>query len=108
MGPPKQGATTGATMQTQAPVPGLTIDSACTAAAWQCQVLAVLNPCALNPQGPTISPVYAADGSNGAHVSAGFFAATICVPKKRLYPCVKELRKVRIPFLKGGRQSGGI
>lgn len=53
------------------------------------------NPCALDPQGPTISPVYSADASNGAQASAGLFGATICVPKKRLYPCVKELRKVR-------------
>lgn len=42
--------------------------------------------------GPTISPVYT-HGANGAE--CGLYAAVICVPKKRLYPSVKELRKVR-------------
>lgn len=52
-------------------------------------------------QGPTVSPVFTPDtvegGSNGSAsaVSAPhLFGATICVPKKRLYACVKELRKV--------------
>ena len=54
----------------------------------QCHVVAA--------QGPTISPVYTAgDSGNGSGASHGFYACTICVPKKRLYPSVKELRKVR-------------
>lgn len=43
--------------------------------------------------GPTISPVYT-QGANGAVAECGLYAAVICVPKKRLYPSVKELRKV--------------
>ena len=39
-------------------------------------------------QGPTVSPVYAPDGSNT-------FSATICVPKAKLYASVKALRSVR-------------
>ncbi|CAD7695781.1 unnamed protein product [Ostreobium quekettii] len=46
-------------------------------------------------EGPTISPVYAGRGSKGA-VADGprAFAAVICIKKKELYRCVKELRKV--------------
>ncbi len=51
-------------------------------------------------QGPTISPVYSSvPGDNGsANVVAqqGFYAATICVPKKLLYQSVKELRQVNL------------
>lgn len=43
--------------------------------------------------GPTISPVYT-HSDNGATAQCGLYAAVICVPKKRLYPSVKELRKV--------------
>ena len=49
-------------------------------------------------QGPTISPVYAAGNGSGSPVTNGFYAAVICVPKKRLYASVKELRKVRSEF----------
>ena len=43
--------------------------------------------------GPTVSRVYTlgADGKAEPHL----YAATICVPKKRLYPAVKEIRKAR-------------
>lgn len=45
-------------------------------------------------QGPTISPVFTMNGDNGAAAEHGFYATVICVDKKRLYPCVKELRRV--------------
>ena len=51
-------------------------------------------------QGPTISPVYSwnpSSSGNGAGAAAaerGFYAATICVPKARLYTSVKDLREV--------------
>lgn len=61
-------------------------------------------------QGPTISPVYSAvpaaggngngsngGGSNGGATGAshqGFWAAVICVPKKRLYASVKTLQRI--------------
>ncbi len=45
-------------------------------------------------QGPTISPVFTMNGDGAAAAEHGFYAAVICVPKKRLYPSVKELRKV--------------
>ena len=51
-----------------------------------------------HPQGPTVSPVYTLEGS-AAGAAPHLFAATICVPKKQLYPAVKELRRVR----RGGR-----
>ena len=44
-------------------------------------------------QGPTVSPVYTLNGGGAAEPH--FFAATICVPKKQLYPAVKEIRRVR-------------
>lgn len=47
-------------------------------------------------QGPTIAPIYTPDALNGSH-SLRFFAATVCVPQKRLYDSVKEIRKVRGP-----------
>lgn len=40
-------------------------------------------------QGPTVSSVFARTGGEPC------FAATICVPKSRLYASVKELRSVR-------------
>ena len=45
-------------------------------------------------QGPTISSVYSMDAS-GTAAQHGFYAATICVPKKKLYAAVKSLQKVR-------------
>lgn len=57
-------------------------------------------------EGPTVSPVFAprksGDGksSNSSSPSAddegndGLWAAVICVPKRRLYDCVKELRSI--------------
>jgi ATP phosphoribosyltransferase len=55
-------------------------------------------------QGPTISPVYSAlpgngngnGGGNGKGAAShqGFWAAVICVPKKRLYASVKTLQKL--------------
>ena len=58
----------------------------------------VLHECCNLVQGPTISPVYSVNQSaNGAEAVAaerGFFAATICVPKARLYTSVKDLRAV--------------
>lgn len=50
-------------------------------------------------QGPTISPVYSwnpsgSNGTGGAAAERGFYAATICVPKARLYTSVKDLRAV--------------
>lgn len=44
-------------------------------------------------QGPTISPVYTMNG-DGTAAQHGFYAATICVPKKKLYASVKALQKV--------------
>ena len=58
-------------------------------------------------QGPTISPVYSwnpstssSNGAGGAAAERGFYAATICVPKARLYTSVKDLREVEsaLPF----------
>ena len=58
----------------------------------------VLQKCCNIVQGPTISPVYSVNqNANGAEAVAakrGFFAATICVPKARLYTSVKDLRAV--------------
>lgn len=54
-------------------------------------------------QGPTVSPVFTLDGDRKA-AEHGFYAAVVCVPKKQLYPAVKEIRKVR----KGGRGIGGV
>jgi ATP phosphoribosyltransferase len=45
-------------------------------------------------QGPTISSVYNMEG-DGSAAQHGFYAATICVPKKKLYTAVKTLQKVR-------------
>ncbi|KAK9858879.1 hypothetical protein WJX84_003004 [Apatococcus fuscideae] len=49
-------------------------------------------------QGPTISPVYthgpSENGASGVVAQHGFYAVTICVPKKLLYQSVKELRQV--------------
>ena len=45
-------------------------------------------------QGPTISPVFTPANGGGAAAEHGFYAATICVPKKKLYASVKALRKV--------------
>lgn len=57
-------------------------------------------------QGPTISPVYSAvpaaagggngngNGNAGASSSSRFWAAVICVPKKRLYASVKTLQRL--------------
>lgn len=57
-------------------------------------------------EGPTVSPVFAPrSGGKSASVSAppsnddddgndGLWAAVICVPKRRLYDCVKELRSI--------------
>eukprot|EP00955_Chlamydomonas_euryale_P082559 363740-Chlamydomonas_euryale.AAC.22 len=44
-------------------------------------------------QGPTISQVYTLNG-NGSAAQRGFYAASICVSKKRLYAAVKELQKL--------------
>ncbi len=46
-------------------------------------------------QGPTISPVFTPTNGGGAAAEHGFYAVTICVPKKKLYASVKALRKVR-------------
>lgn len=43
--------------------------------------------------GPTVSNVYTLSPS-GAGVEQHLFAAVVCVPKKQLYPAVKEIRKV--------------
>jgi ATP phosphoribosyltransferase len=47
-------------------------------------------------QGPTISPVFTppGDGNGAASMAPDLFGTTICVPKKRLYAAVNELRKV--------------
>lgn len=50
-------------------------------------------------QGPTVSRVYTL-GADG-HAEPHLYAATICVPKSRLYPAVKQIRKV------GGEKDGG-
>ncbi|KAL4436781.1 hypothetical protein ABPG75_003920 [Micractinium tetrahymenae] len=42
--------------------------------------------------GPTVSPVFTRGTSGGAEPH--LFAAVICVPKKQLYPAVKEIRRV--------------
>ena len=39
-----------------------------------------------------MSPVYTLEGGQGA--APHLYAAVICVPKKQLYPAVKEIRKV--------------
>ena len=44
-------------------------------------------------QGPTIAPIFSAE-DQGLPEGHAFYAATICVPKSRLYASVKELRKV--------------
>jgi len=49
----------------------------------------------LRAQGPTISPVFTPANGGGAAAEHGFYAVTICVPKKKLYASVKALRKVR-------------
>lgn len=60
-------------------------------------------------QGPTISHVYSLDScaaENGSAVAqTAFYSATICVPKKRLYKSVKELRQVRQNFTSSNSQS---
>ena len=52
-------------------------------------------------EGPTVSPVFAprrcgggAPASPGDEGNDGLWAAVICVPKRRLYDCVKELRSI--------------
>jgi ATP phosphoribosyltransferase len=45
-------------------------------------------------KGPTISPVFTPANGGGAAAEHGFYAAVICVPKKKLYTSVKALRKV--------------
>ena len=40
-----------------------------------------------------MSPVYTLNDA-GSDAQPHLFAATICVPKKKLYPAVKELRRV--------------
>jgi hypothetical protein len=47
-------------------------------------------------QGPTISPVYDMNHV-GTAAQHGFYAATICVRKKKLYDAVKALQKVISP-----------
>lgn len=42
-------------------------------------------------QGPTISPVYC---KHGGKVAVDYYAIVICVPRKALYTCVKQLRSV--------------
>jgi ATP phosphoribosyltransferase len=44
-------------------------------------------------QGPTIGRVFDLSG-DGQAAQHGFYAATICVPKKKLYASVKALQKV--------------
>ena len=44
-------------------------------------------------QGPTVSSVYTMNG-DGTAAQHGFYAAVICVNKKRLYPSVKALQRV--------------
>ena len=44
-------------------------------------------------QGPTISNVYNMN-SDGTAADLGFYAATICVSKKKLYAAVKALQKL--------------
>lgn len=46
-------------------------------------------------QGPTLSSVYNMEGNNSSGAAEhGFYAATICVPKKKLYSTVKILQKL--------------
>ena len=52
-----------------------------------------LHHLAHHAQGPTVSPVYTLNDA-GSDAQPHLFAATICVPKKKLYPAVKELRRV--------------
>ena len=70
------------------------------ASCWMLQ-LPVHPKAMLAVQGPTISPVYThGPGDNGSTdiiAQHGFYAATICVPKKLLYQSVKELREVSMP-----------
>jgi len=44
-------------------------------------------------QGPTVSSVYTMNG-DGTAAQHGFYAAVICVNKKRLYPSVKALQRL--------------
>lgn len=44
-------------------------------------------------QGPTVSPVFSRPEDSG-EVQQGLYAAVVCVPKKMLYPAVKEIRKL--------------
>ena len=44
-------------------------------------------------QGPTISSVYNMEGE-GKAAQHGFYAATICVKKKKMFAAVKTLQKV--------------
>ena len=57
-------------------------------------------------QGPTISPVYSPAGGSD------LWAATICVPKARLYDSVKDLRKARhgqgCRARRGGLAAAGV
>ena len=46
-------------------------------------------------QGPTIAPIFSS-ADMGLPEGHAYYAATICVPKSRLYASVKELRKVSI------------
>ena len=49
-------------------------------------------------QGPTIAPIFSS-ADMGLPEGHAYYAATICVPKSRLYASVKELRKVRLSAL---------
>ena len=49
-------------------------------------------------QGPTIAPIFSS-ADMGLPEGHAYYAATICVPKSRLYASVKELRKVRPALL---------
>jgi len=46
-------------------------------------------------QGPTISPIYTLD-QHSKVAQQGLYAAVVCVPKKRLYACVKTLQRVGV------------
>jgi len=45
-------------------------------------------------QGPTVSPVYTADTSSPFGAKVGLYAAVACIHKKKLYPAVKEFRRL--------------
>ena len=61
---------------------------------WQSAVNRLQYVAVYGTKGPTISPVFTPANGGGAAAEHGFYAAVICVPKKKLYASVKALRKV--------------